>query len=203
MRSKQVINRCVLLLTSGFINYLVFAVFVVGQTGACAARLSKARTPIAQIRAEQRAARQDPGEPEDPQVFTERRPENVEMKKLARQVGATISALKNPCVEGVRLSCYPKSNDRTFLQLDSLLNNPERNVRILHLGDSHIAGDYISGTIRTVLQKHFGNAGRGYVHIDQKAPYGGRRLKRSGPWKRNRSGGPALWFLGDELRVRG
>jgi lysophospholipase L1-like esterase len=58
-------------------------------------------------------------------------------------------------------------------------------VRILHLGDSHVAADYITGTIRSSLQHRFGDAGRGFVAIDQRAEYGGRRLHRKG-WKRTR-----------------
>jgi len=108
------------------------------------------------------------------------------MRSLAKKVGASVISIQNPCVEGSSRSCYRQALDRTFLQLDTLLDAPQRKVRILHLGDSHIAGDYISGTIREHLQARFGRAGRGFVHIDQKAPYGGRRLKRSGPWKRTR-----------------
>jgi len=161
-------------------------VFVVGQTSGCVNRLGKARKPISQQRAAQRAARVQSVEPVDPSITNRSRPVNAAMQKLAKQVGASIVPLQNPCVEGSSRSCYRQSLDRTFLQLDTLVDNPERNVRILHLGDSHIAGDYISGTIREELQKTFGDAGRGFVHIEQKAPYGGRRLKRSGPWKRAR-----------------
>ena len=58
-------------------------------------------------------------------------------------------------------------------------------VRILHLGDSHVAADYITRTIRHRLQARFGNAGRGYIAVDQRARYGGRRLERKG-WRRFR-----------------
>lgn len=36
-------------------------------------------------------------------------------------------------------------------------------VPILHIGDSHLQPDILSGTLRTHLQAHFGNAGRGLV----------------------------------------
>ncbi len=58
-------------------------------------------------------------------------------------------------------------------------------VRILHLGDSHIAADYITRTIRERLQSRFGNGGRGFVAADQRTIYGGRRIKRTG-WRRIR-----------------
>lgn len=38
-----------------------------------------------------------------------------------------------------------------------------RPIVVVHLGDSHIAGDRFSGDLRQKLQKHFGNAGRGLV----------------------------------------
>lgn len=59
-------------------------------------------------------------------------------------------------------------------------------VRVLHLGDSHIAADYITRTVRARLQARFGNGGRGFVSADQKAVYGGRRITRRG-WRRYRA----------------
>lgn len=52
-------------------------------------------------------------------------------------------------------------------------------LRVLHLGDSHVASDYITGTIRERLQAVLGDAGRGFVAPDQQEGYGGRRLERS------------------------
>ncbi len=67
-------------------------------------------------------------------------------------------------------------------------------ARILHLGDSHVAADYITGMLRHKLQAKFGNAGRGFSHIDQPWGFGGRRLKRKdSAWKLRRvvdRGGP-------------
>ena len=53
-----------------------------------------------------------------------------------------------------------------------------QSLRILHLGDSHIAADFISSAIRDKFQDKWGNAGRALTHIDQLWGYGGRRLKR-------------------------
>jgi len=36
-------------------------------------------------------------------------------------------------------------------------------VRVVHVGDSHIQADYFSGEVRKLLQNKFGNAGRGFV----------------------------------------
>jgi len=56
---------------------------------------------------------------------------------------------------------------------------------ILHIGDSHVQGDYFSGEIRMQLQYQFGNAGRGilfpYVLANSFGPKG-VALKQSGFW---------------------
>lgn len=48
---------------------------------------------------------------------------------------------------------------------ESLLNvnKTQSKIIFLHIGDSHIQADYLSHTIRTKLQKKFGNAGRGLI----------------------------------------
>src|SRR5207253_10574104 len=75
--------------------------------------------------------------------------------------------------------------DRFFAKVSALDKTQEGTVRILHLGDSHVAADYITGTTRRWLQHRFGQAGRGFVAVDQRAEYSGRRLHRKG-WKRTR-----------------
>lgn len=59
-------------------------------------------------------------------------------------------------------------------------------TRILVLGDSHVASDYITGMLRHRLQDRFGDAGRGLIQPDQPSRFGGRRLRRSGGWGRER-----------------
>jgi lysophospholipase L1-like esterase len=44
-------------------------------------------------------------------------------------------------------------------------NEPGAVTRILHYGDSTIASDYVSGTMRRRLQAHFGDAGHGFILI--------------------------------------
>lgn len=39
----------------------------------------------------------------------------------------------------------------------------QETVRIVHIGDSHIQGDFLTRELRNALQKQFGNAGRGLV----------------------------------------
>lgn len=63
----------------------------------------------------------------------------------------------------------------------------ERAIRILHLGDSHIASDYITSRIRHRLQAEYGSSGRGFVHVAQRWGYGGRWLdKKEKGWLRDR-----------------
>jgi lysophospholipase L1-like esterase len=44
-------------------------------------------------------------------------------------------------------------------------NEPGAVTRILHYGDSTIASDYVSGTVRRSLQARFGDAGHGFILI--------------------------------------
>ena len=87
------------------------------------------------------------------------------------------------CVDS---DCSSKSLDRFFRKL-SKGESASSPIKVLHLGDSHLAADYISGKIRDSLQDKFGQAGRGFTHIDQRSKFGGRRLKRAEKdWKKKR-----------------
>jgi hypothetical protein len=57
-------------------------------------------------------------------------------------------------------------------------------VRILWLGDSHTAADYLTGALRARLQTRFGAAGPGFVRIGVK-PYRHTQVRWScdGPWR--------------------
>ncbi len=50
-----------------------------------------------------------------------------------------------------------------FQSLDSLRKKQKLKLNIIHIGDSHIQGDYMSRTIRFRLQQEFGEGGRGLV----------------------------------------
>jgi lysophospholipase L1-like esterase len=56
-------------------------------------------------------------------------------------------------------------------------------VRVLWLGDSHTAADYLSGSVRAALQARFGDAGPGFVRIGTR-PYrhDGLKVVRDGKW---------------------
>lgn len=71
-------------------------------------------------------------------------------------------------------------NDSTALagfyeKLWELKQGKRKSVSILHIGDSHIQADFLSGTVRANFQTEFGNAGRGLVF-----PY--RVAKSNEPW---------------------
>ena len=53
--------------------------------------------------------------------------------------------------------------DSFFYKLSSLKNSDSGVVTIVHIGDSHIQPDFLSGVVRKGLQLSFGDAGRGLV----------------------------------------
>jgi lysophospholipase L1-like esterase len=58
----------------------------------------------------------------------------------------------------------PERLTHFFAALRSLEHEPDAGrVRVLHFGDSHVAADLWTGTVRAGLQQRFGDGGRGYV----------------------------------------
>ncbi|MCG2613092.1 GDSL-type esterase/lipase family protein [Terrimonas sp. NA20] len=55
------------------------------------------------------------------------------------------------------------SLDSFYQKLYTLKKDSNSVVSIVHIGDSHIQADFLSGTVRKNLQDFFGNAGRGLV----------------------------------------
>ena len=61
--------------------------------------------------------------------------------------------------------CQPEALHGLFEALAATeAGTPDRPVHILQLGDSHTAGDRITGKTRAVLQGRFGDGGRGVLH---------------------------------------
>ena len=59
----------------------------------------------------------------------------------------------------------------------------KNHVRVLWLGDSHGQADFWTGALRDVLQKRFGKAGPGFVHVGWKAyRHDGMKLSIDGKW---------------------
>ena len=55
-----------------------------------------------------------------------------------------------------------KSLQQFFEELTQI-KSQNKVVSIVHIGDSHIQANYLTGKVRTLLQSNFGNAGRGVV----------------------------------------
>jgi|GEM_PF-2111660 len=106
----------------------------------------------------------------------------VRLDAMAKELNAIPQVIERPCANAL---CTSRVLDKVFSRLDRLDTKRTGQVRVLQLGDSHIAADYITKTIRSALQDRFGNGGRGFVAIGQKARYGGRALRRAG-WTRQR-----------------
>jgi lysophospholipase L1-like esterase len=108
---------------------------------------------------------------------------------LKKKVGAQKIAIDDPCADPPGADagggCKRKALERTVKKLAEAKAG-KATVRILHLGDSHVASDYITQTIRERLQAEYGNAGRGFTVIDQQIGYGGRRHPGEAGWERDR-----------------
>lgn len=108
-------------------------------------------------------------------------------KRLARleaKVGAQRIPIETPCADpvGDEAACRRRALDRVVARMRA-----KKTVRVLQLGDSHIASDYITGMIRHRLQAQLGDGGRGFVHADQGVRSGGRRIGNTErDWMRDR-----------------
>ncbi|MBI4704436.1 MAG: hypothetical protein HY744_25315 [Deltaproteobacteria bacterium] len=68
----------------------------------------------------------------------------------------------------------------------------KQHVRIAWLGDSHAQADFWTGAVRTGLQRRFGNAGPGFVHVGYKNyRHDGMIVRIHGSWRMRPKPGPA------------
>jgi len=73
-------------------------------------------------------------------------------------------ARKYPFVSAIFNRIFNNTSLDSFYQkLYQLKTDSDRVVSIVHIGDSHIQADFLSGTVRHQMQDFFGNAGRGLV----------------------------------------
>lgn len=86
-----------------------------------------------------------------------------------------------------------------FAALRALANKQRsEHVRVAWLGDSHGAADMWSGALREVLQKRFGNAGPGFVHLGYKAyRHEAIRIEIGGKWRMHPKGASSMTKIGD------
>jgi hypothetical protein len=75
------------------------------------------------------------------------------------------NSLDNPtlCSPTINVIQNDSSLLNFFKSLDSLKTHKKNKITILHIGDSHIQGDYMSRTVRYRMQEVFGERGRGLV----------------------------------------
>lgn len=99
----------------------------------------------------------------------------AKLKALGDKVGAQAVLIDNPCVAP---AADAKPCAKTALHTVLSRLKAKKRARILQLGDSHIAADYITGLIRHRLQAKYGDGGRGFMHIDQRFGFGGRKTAR-------------------------
>ena len=123
-----------------------------------------------------------PPSPPERSGFAKRSSDRRELDRLAERLGAYPIPIRRPCRNK---ACTERALDGFFRKLDRIDRTKQGRVRVLQLGDSHIAADYITRTIRGYLQDRFGDAGRGFVAVAQHAQYGGRLSHRQG-WERHR-----------------
>jgi lysophospholipase L1-like esterase len=102
------------------------------------------------------------------------------------------SASASPAAPDADVTAAAKASDPTLLDLPRFytdlagLERRTRKVptRILWLGDSHTAADYLTGALRARLQTRFGAGGPGFVRVGVK-PYRHTQVRYGcdGPWR--------------------
>lgn len=131
------------------------------------------------------------------------------LNQLGRRVGIQTPPVEDFCRVPAETPCADASLSRFKGALSRLGGGGAEKVKVLQLGDSHIASDFISSYTRHELQAAFGNGGRGLVHADQRWGYGGRKVGRpERAWSRTRvvdANGPgrAYGLFGIALEARG
>ncbi len=130
---------------------------------------------------------------------------------LQRRVRAPGAAVEDGCRKKGEGGCQTGALDRIRKKLAPLGNGAAKGdtARVLHLGDSHVAADFITARIRRDFQRRYGDGGRGFVHPAQRWGYGGRLVnKRDAHWRRHRvvdggkSVGRPYGFSGNSLTAR-
>lgn len=72
----------------------------------------------------------------------------------------------------------------SFYRKLNSINTSDKTLRILHIGDSQIEGDRITGQLRSYFQKKFGGSGTGYMPISDHKVYRLNVGKKVGGFKR-------------------
>lgn len=101
------------------------------------------------------------------------------LEALARRVGARHAAIEQGCREADPSgACEEKALDPFFSALDELRAGRRVSpVHVVHLGDSLIASDYITGKVRERLQARYGSGGGGFFFVDRPTPNAGLKTR--------------------------
>ncbi len=84
---------------------------------------------------------------------------SVTLPEIAPELERTLSRVPIEDATGHALDAFFARLERTDRK------EPNAVTRVLHYGDSTIASDYVSGTVRRRLQARFGDAGHGFILI--------------------------------------
>ncbi len=79
-----------------------------------------------------------------------------------------------------------RSLDRLYRRLAAIERGERHVVRVLHYGDSLLTGDYVTRTVRRLMQRRFGDGGHGFVLAGHPAPWYRRdalRITTSDGWE--------------------
>ncbi len=143
-----------------------FAAALLVGSFALVAEYVPALAPLRLLRAppEQQATTLDP-EPQNlaPVELEAARPEPI---PSASATPAASTAFSDPPPKIPIESANPNALDDFFRALEvTRSKRPSAITHIIHFGDSVVASDYVSGTLRRLLQQRFGDAGHGFTLI--------------------------------------
>lgn len=154
---------------------------------------SKSESPAEQAG---QATQSDPREAKTATIRTSERPPRTDSETTIFSGQTTSLSETGGVVPGPTIDDIPEvpanvALTRLFSAIADLETQPEKGpVTILHIGDSHIAADRFSGSLREQFQSRFGDAGRGMM---MPGLYLARGVKfdRGGKWKVSLSTGGA------------
>lgn len=124
-------------------------------------------------------------------VISDALPTAAELRQVRPAIAALVaeldppkSPMERPCTDA---ACQGHALDRFFAKLTrTALKTTARPVRISQFGDSLVMGDDFAGTVRSRLQKAFGEGGHGFFYIAHpERPYAARgyNVGLSSDWK--------------------
>ena len=101
------------------------------------------------------------------------------LDQWVERIGARHMAIEEGCrVSAPDGACLRRALDDFFDRLEPLRRGDGMQpVRIVHLGDSQIASDYITDLVRRRLEFRYGSAGQGFLFVDRPTRSSGRKVR--------------------------